>query len=166
MAVWNLDLSPALTARLERIAKFAMTGGIGFVVDVGILTFLTVVFDVNPYLARVFAILVAMTTTWLINRRFTFKVHDKVTDRRDLMAEGGRYGLVAGAAAAINYAAYAATLYLLLKTGLQPEDLLPPASAVVGSGVAMFFSYFGYSRFAFSHADPLPPHGDGSHPSA
>ena len=152
-------LSPGLRARLERILKFAMTGGIGFVVDVGMLTFLTVVLDMDPYLARVFAILVAMTTTWLINRRYTFQVHDKVADHRELIAEGGRYGLVAVGAALVNYAVYAATLYLLLAAGLGPEDALPPAAAVVGSGVAMFFSWYGYSRFAFRHAAPLPPVG-------
>ena len=152
-------LSPGLRARVERILKFAMTGGIGFVVDVGMLTFLTVVLDVDPYLARVFAILVAMTTTWLINRRYTFQVHGKVTGHRALIAEGGRYGLVAVGAALVNYGVYAATLYLLLGAEIGPEDALPPVAAVVGSGVAMFFSWYGYSRFAFRHADPLPPVG-------
>ncbi|TBW39301.1 GtrA family protein [Siculibacillus lacustris] len=134
---------------MERVARFAMTGGIGFVVDVGLLSFLTVVFDVNPYVARVFAILVAMTTTWVINRRYTFKVHDRVTETRDVVAEGGRYGLVAVAAALVNYAVYAATLYSLPEYILGTDDLSPPLAAVVGSGVAMFFSYYGYSRFAF-----------------
>lgn len=150
------SLSPAARERLARILKFAMTGGIGFVVDVGVLTILTVGFDVNPYVARVFAILIAMITTWLINRRYTFKVHDKVTDAKGLVAEGGRYGLVAVGAALVNYATYAATLWVLLAVIAGFEDLMPPLAAVVGSGVAMFFSWFGYSRFAFRHADPLP----------
>ena len=150
--------SPAVAARLERILKFALTGGIGFVVDVGMLTFLTVVPDWDPYTARVAAIAVAMTTTWLINRRFTFKVHDKVTDTRALVAEGGRYASVAIAAALVNYAVYVAALYLLPSPLFGSEDWPPPIAAVIGSGVAMFFSYLGYSRFAFRHADPLPSH--------
>lgn len=152
-------MSPALAARLERVLKFAMTGGIGFVVDVGVLTILTndhVGIDMNAYVARVFAILVAMTATWLINRRYTFKVHGKVTGRRELVAEGGRYGLVAVAAAMVNYGIYALTLYMLPDQIWGSDDLQPPFAAVVGSGVAMFFSYYGYSRFAFRHADPLP----------
>ena len=153
-------VSPATAARLERVIKFAFTGGIGFVVDVGMLTILTAGFGVNPYLARVFAILIAMTVTWLINRRFTFKVHDTVTDARAIAAEGGRYGLVAVSAALINYGAYALTLFLLPRQILGTPDLGPPLSAVVGSGVAMFFSYWGYSRFAFRHARPL--HAPGS----
>jgi len=158
-------LSPALAARLERVLKFAMTGGIGFVVDVGVLTLLTndhFMINMNAYVARVFAILIAMTTTWLINRRFTFKVHDKVTDRRELVAEGGRYGLVAVSAALVNYGVYAATLYSLPDQMFGTDDIQPVIGAVVGSGVAMFFSYYGYSRFAFRHADPLP----GATPSA
>jgi putative flippase GtrA len=90
--------SPRVAARIERVVKFAFTGGIGFVVDVGILTLLAVVFDVNPYVARVGAIAIAMTVTWLINRRFTFKTHDRVTDTRAMAAEGGRYGLEIGRA--------------------------------------------------------------------
>lgn len=142
-------LSPELAERLARILKFAMTGGLGFVVDVGILTFLTVVFDVNPYGARVVAILIAMTTTWLINRTFTFRVADRATDARAVAAEGGRYGLVAVVAALINYAVYAVTLWSLPVEILGTDDFSPPLAAVVGSGVAMFVSYFGYSRFAF-----------------
>lgn len=155
------SLSPGVQARLRRILKFATTGGIGFLIDVGLLTLLTVGFDVNPYVARVFAILVAMVTTWLINRRWTFEVHDKVADRRELVAEGGRYGLVAVSSALVNYGTYAATLYGLILLGTGLHDLMPPAAAVVGSGVAMFVSWFGYSRFAFRHADPLPPLGRG-----
>jgi len=151
--------SPALAARIERVMKFAFTGGIGFVVDVGMLTILNAGFEVNPYIARVFAIMIAMTVTWLINRRFTFGTHDKVTDARGLAAEGGRYGLVAVSAALINYGVYAATLYLMPETLFGSDDLPPPIAAVVGSGVAMFFSYYGYSRFAFRHAAPLPASG-------
>ena len=148
-------VTPASAARLERVIKFAFTGGVGFVVDVGLLTLFTVHFEVDPYVARVFAILIAMTVTWLINRRFTFKVHDRVTETRDLVAEGGRYGLVAVGAALVNYGVYAATLFTMPDVLIGKEDLSPPIAAVVGSGVAMFFSYYGYSRFAFRHAAPL-----------
>ncbi len=151
--------SPAVAARLERLIKFALTGGVGFVVDVGLLTLQTVVFDVNPYLARVFAILIAMTVTWMINRRFTFKTHGKVTEPLAMAAEGGRYGLVAVTAALVNYGVYAATLYVMPAVIVAGENLSPPIAAVVGSCVAMFVSYFGYSRFAFRHAEPQPVSG-------
>lgn len=151
--------SPHVAARIERVTKFAFTGGIGFVVDVGVLSLLTMIFGVNPYLARIGAMGTAMTVTWLINRRFTFKTHDKVTDARGMAAEGGRYGLVAVAAALVNYGVYALTLYLMPHIVFAARDLSPPLAAVVGSGVAMFVSYYGYSRFAFRHAPPLPASG-------
>lgn len=143
--------SPHVAARLERVIKFAFTGGIGFVVDVSILSALTMVFGVNPYLARVGAMGTAMTVTWLINRRFTFKTHDKVTDARGMAAEGGRYGLVAVIAALVNYGVYALTLWSMPQIVWVGRNLSPPMAAVVGSGVAMFVSYYGYSRFAFRH---------------
>ena len=155
------SLSPTLRARLERILKFATTGGIGFVIDVGTLTLLNAGFGVNPYVARVFAIAVAMVSTWLINRRWTWKVHEKTTGARAVVAEGVRYVTVAVGAAVVNYGVYAATLYTLdgLVDGF--DDLLPPVAAVVGTAVAMFVSWFGYSRFAFRHADPLPSRNEG-----
>ncbi|MCE1237799.1 MAG: GtrA family protein [Hyphomicrobiales bacterium] len=155
------SLSPSLRARLERILKFATTGGIGFAVDVGTLTLLNAGFGVNPYVARVFAIAVAMFTTWMINRRWTWKVHDKTTDARAVAAEGVRYVTVAVGAALVNYGIYAATLYTLSGLVQGFDDLLPPVAAVVGTAVAMFVSWFGYSHFAFRHADPLPPLREG-----
>ena len=150
-------LSPALRARLERILKFATTGGICFLIDVGTLTLLVAVFDVNPYVARVFAIAVAMLSTWLINRRWTFEVHGKTKSARAVAAEGARYVAVAVSAALVNYAIYAATLFVLARAVEGFDDLLPAVAAVAGTAVAMFVSWFGYSRFAFRHADPVPP---------
>lgn len=154
------SLSPALRARLERILKFATTGGIGFMIDVGTLTLLNAGFGVNPYLARVFAIAVAMFSTWMINRRWTWKVHGKATDARAVVAEGVRYVAVSVAAALVNYAIYAATLYTLARLVDGWDELLPPVAAVAGTAVAMFVTWFGYSHFAFRHADPLPPLGE------
>lgn len=152
-----IDLSrhfpPELAERLERILKFGMTGGLGFAVDVGLLTLQTAVLEINPYSARVVAIAVAMTTTWLVNRRFTFKVHEHVTDARAVAAEGGRYVLVAVTAALVNYGIYAAALQILPHEILGTDDLSPPIAAVFGTAVAMFVSYFGYSRFAFRVPD-------------
>jgi putative flippase GtrA len=93
----------------------------------------------------------AMTVTWLINRRFTFKTHGTVTDARGMAAEGGRYGLVAVIAALVNYGVYALTLWSMPMIVWAGRNLSPPMAAVVGSGVAMFVSYYGYSRFAFRH---------------
>jgi putative flippase GtrA len=93
----------------------------------------------------------AMTVTWLINRRFTFKTHGTVTDARGMAAEGGRYGLVAIIAALVNYGVYALTLWSMPQIVWAGRNLSPPMAAVVGSGVAMFVSYYGYSRFAFRH---------------
>jgi putative flippase GtrA len=145
--------SPEVARRLERIVKFAVTGGIGFTVDIGLLTLQTAVFDINPYTARLLAIAVAMTTTWLVNRRFTFKVHEQVTDAKAVVAEGGRYVLVAVGAALVNYGIYAGALQVLPHEILGTDDLAPPIAAVFGTLVAMFVSYFGYSRFAFRVPD-------------
>jgi putative flippase GtrA len=141
------------TARLKRYASFAISGGVGFTVDVGMLNVLAVGFGMNAYLARVIAIGCAMMATWQINRRVTFRDRVKRGSARDLASEGGRYIAVALVSAVVNWGVYAATIRAVPVVapwlGNALGELLPTFGAVVGSGVAMLVSYYGYSRFAF-----------------
>ena len=79
----------------------------------------------------------AMAYTWTVNRTFTFGRSD-----RHVASEGVRYGLVGIAAALVNYGVYSLCLLLW-------PPLWPVVAAAFGSGVAMVFSYLGYSRFVF-----------------
>lgn len=131
-----------------RLLAFGFAGLIGFVIDVAVLTALTTYAGLNPFAARVMAIAVAAGCTWFVNRSFTFAPVKRIDG--DLAREGGRYGVVAFAAAAINWCVYSLTLLVL-------PDLPPVIAAVVGSLVAMTFSYQGYSRFAFGRGGAWYP---------
>ncbi|PDS80716.1 GtrA family protein [Rhizobium sp. L43] len=122
---------------MRKLIRFAIAGGIGFLVDAGILSALLNLTPLGPFLARLIAIAFAMAATWAFNRSFTF-------DRsgRSLAAEGFRYGSVGVTAALVNYGLYSALLLSL-------PSLQPLAAMVIASVASMVFSFFGYSRFVF-----------------
>lgn len=121
---------------MKKLLFFAIAGGIGFVVDAGVL-YLLIGAGLDPFTARIFAIAAAMASTFAINRTFTFGASG-----RTIASEGARYGSVGIASALLNYAIYSAAL--LIQPGLSPFVAL-----VLGSGTATAFSYVGYSRFVF-----------------
>ena len=123
-------------ALLARFSRFALVGGLGFIVDAG-LTLSLIAWGVDPFSARVVAIGLAMLVTWRLNRAITFG--QSGTSQR---SEGLRYGSVALFAAALNYATYAALLLLV-------PGLWPLVAVAVATGTSMLVSYIGYSRFAF-----------------
>jgi putative flippase GtrA len=128
-----MDLSAA-----GRFLRFASVGGIGFVVDAGLLTALHDGAGLDPFTARLVSILAAALVTWRLNRRLTFG-----PSPTPQASEGLRYGLVAALHAGLNYGIYALALFAW--------PGLPPTAAVVASTLAaMAFSYLGYSRFVFS----------------
>jgi len=122
---------------MKKLVRFTIAGGIGFLVDAGILAALLHLTPLGPFLARLVAITVAMAVTWAFNRSFTF-------DRsgRSLAAEGFRYGSVGVTAALVNYGLYSALLLSL-------PALQPLAAMVLATCASMILSFFGYSRFVF-----------------
>jgi putative flippase GtrA len=122
---------------MKKLIRFAIAGGVGFIVDAGILALLLHTTPLGPFIARVIAIAAAMFTTWMFNRTFTF-------DRspHSLAAEGFRYGSVGVTSALVNYGLYAALLLSL-------PTLQPLAAMVLATAASMVFSFLGYSRFVF-----------------
>ena len=126
----------------ERVARFALVGGIGFLVDTGLLAVLHDGAGADPFSARLLSTSVAALTTWRLSRTLTFGASPA-----GQAAEGLRYGLVAFLAAALNYGLYAGLLLAL-------PGLHPIGAVVLATLIAMAFSYLGYSRFAFGGSRP------------
>ena len=122
---------------MKKLVRFSIAGGIGFLIDAGMLMLLLHLTPLGPLGARAIAIATAMLATWLLNRSFTFD-----RSRHSLAVEGFRYGSVGLTSALVNYALYAALL------GAIPV-LKPLAALVLASAAATLFSFFGYSRFVF-----------------
>lgn len=125
---------------MTRFLRFGVSGVVGFAVDAGVLMLLTTGFGLNPYLARVPSFLAAATTTWLINRHWTF------ADRRssDRTREWQRYLLAMLGGGLVNYGVYA-----LLVATLEPVARWPVLGVAAGSLAGMVVNYLSSSRWIF-----------------
>lgn len=123
-----------MNPRIARLAKFLAVGGIGFVIDAGLVYLLSQA-GMSPITARIPSILAAILATWTLNRRLTFRVA-----QRPSAGELLRYASVALTSGVLNFGVYS----LLVFNGVTP--LLAVALATVA---LMAFSFFGYKLFAF-----------------
>lgn len=114
-----------------RLVSFGAIGGVGFVVDAGILQGLYLL-GTQPLLARCVSFPAAVTATWLLNRRFTFRDRPQANTRAQYLLYIG--GQIAGAL--INMAAFVATIHYWPATAAKP--LIP---MVLGSALALVFNY-------------------------
>lgn len=114
--------------------RFMLVGGTGFLIDAGI-TYLLVLLEIAPWLARIPAIALAMVYTWTANRYFTYKVNQART-----INEAIRYALVALTMAAINYLIYLALLRY---------DIWPIAAVTIATACQTILSFHAYRRLVF-----------------
>ena len=105
------------------------------------LALLTSFVGLNPIVARLAGIVLAMVAGWLMHRTFTFRVA-----ARPSVPEFLRYAGVAWTAAAVNYALF--VLIVLAFAAIEPLVAL-----VVSSAAAMAFAYFGMRFAAFRQRD-------------
>lgn len=115
----------------RRFWRFGAVGTLGFLVDVAVL------YATAPwagwYAGRVLSFLAAATATWQLNRRWTFA--DAAPSHREGRAAYARYLLTMVAGAAVNYAAYAATI------GLADVLLAPALGVALGSIAGLAFNF-------------------------
>ena len=72
----------------RRFAKFMVVGGIGFLVDAGVLVVAVRYLTPSVYAARALSFTVAVFATWLLNRTFVFATGQ---DERPIAGEYARY---------------------------------------------------------------------------
>jgi putative flippase GtrA len=149
LAMTGPEQAPAARSLVRHGAGFVASGVIALAVDTGVLAGLTRLFALSPLIARLIAISCAMVAGWLCHRRWTFAVK-----ARPSLAEFGRYAAVAWSAAAVNYAIYAAILFVV-------PALAPELAVVLSSVVAMVASYAGMRFGVFANASK--PENGGEH---
>lgn len=124
---------------IGKFARFGVAGGIGFVVDTGILYALIGV--LGPYGARAVSFVAAVFTTWIINRHFAFRAHEK---HLPLWREFGQYFLAMILGGAVNYGVYSV---LVATVPLVAEHVVLGVAA--GTGAGMLVNFFLAQRFVF-----------------
>jgi putative flippase GtrA len=124
---------------MRKYLAFALTGGVGFVVDAGLLYILIHWAGWSPLVGRIASIAAALLVTWQMNRNLTFGKSD-----HSVMREGMRYGAVGAASSLLNYGVFCALVLLI-------PDFPALAALTIASATATLFSWLGYSRLVFGN---------------
>jgi putative flippase GtrA len=139
----SLDSTRQLMARL---LAFGLVGGVGFVVDAGVLQLLFSQWGMSPLGARAISFPLAVTATWILNKHVTFR--DRAPGRSGRGYALYFVGQIMGAL--VNVAVFIVALRIWPQFADRP--LIPLA---FGSAVAMFFNYLWSSLLVFGK----PPAG-------
>ena len=120
------------TVGRSELLRFAIVGGVGFLVDAGVLMALVRGASLDPYSGRVISFVAAATTTWWLNRIFTF------TDAaaHPIARQWASFLAVSIGGALINYGVYVATLQLW-----PLAKLWPVIGVAFGSLAGMAFNF-------------------------
>lgn len=87
----------------QQLLSFSVVGVVGFVVDASVLYLAMHVLGAGLYVGRLLSYLAAATTTWALNRRYTF--HAQRSPHK--AAEWGRFMAANAVGGLVNYTTYA-----------------------------------------------------------
>jgi putative flippase GtrA len=121
------------------LARFAVVGTIGFLVDAGVLHLLVAFGGWSPFAARLVSFPAALTATFVFNRAWTFRAL-----RMSPVLAYGAYGVIQSIGALLNLGVF--YLCLLAVPSLYQR---PVIALAIGSGVAMMFNYYASRRLVF-----------------
>jgi len=147
-----LALPPAVADRLgdERLRllgellRFGVAGAIGFVVDAGVLT-AAIALGLGPWIGRLISFLAAATTTYTVNRLWTF--------RHRAGRAGARQWALFVAVSLVGFTANYGTYALLI--ALSATVAAEPVLGVAAGALAGMASNFALSRrLVFAAAQP------------
>jgi putative flippase GtrA len=125
---------------IRQFIPFCVVGGIGFVIDAGILSLLVHGLGLGPLLSRLVSFPCALTATWYLNRRVTFSHSVSNNPRQEWL----RYALVGVAGNLINF-----VVYVVCIRSSQTMYSYPETALAIASIVALAFNYLGSSRYVF-----------------
>lgn len=119
----------------RQFLRFALVGGIGFGVDVAVL-YLLLGAGAGLIAGRAGSFLAAATSTWQLNRRYTFTGRPGVAGIRATSRQWLRFVLANAVGGAVNVGIYAA---LVTQASLCAE--LPALAVAAGSVAGLVFNY-------------------------
>ena len=126
-----------------QITTFAIIGAAGFVVDGGVLTYLSVGIGVNVYVSRLISFTLASFATWLLNRKYTFRQSSDVPGF-SRGREYSRYVIIQICGALINLGVF--TWLVAANPALRIIPIIPLA---LGAGIALAFNFVGTRMWVF-----------------
>ena len=146
--------SPALRRAVGELLRFGTVGVAGFVVDAAVLT-AGIALGTGPWLGRVVSYLAAATTTFALNRAWTFRAVARPVGRAAAARQWGLFLLVNLVGFACNYGTYAALLASLPVVAAQPV-----LGVAAGSLAGLLGNYLLARRFVFRAGTAAAPARD------
>lgn len=125
----------------SRLLKFAAVGVIGFAVDASVLHVLALEFGADLYTARVASYLCAATTTWWLNRRWTF-----ASRAPGIIQEWARFVSVNLGGGIVNY-----TIYAVLVALSEWFTAHLAVAVAIGSLSGMIVNFKGSEKLVFNN---------------
>lgn len=140
-------LTPLLESRLGRLAvqfgKFGIVGVVGFLVDSAVVYELVFGAGMEFFAARLVSFLAAATTTWALNRAFTFRG----ASREPLHRQWAKFIAANAVGGVVNYS---------VSVGLEAAFLVvethPVLAIAAGSIAGMFFNFAASKHLVFKGA--------------
>lgn len=129
-----------MRAMIFQFLRFGVVGVAGFLVDAGVLTAMLWL-GLGPYVGRVLSYLAAASTTFALNRAWTFR---DASREAPVAAQWGRFVLLNLVGFAANYGTYAA-----LVAGTETVAAYPVLGVAAGSIAGMFLNFGLSRRFVF-----------------
>jgi putative flippase GtrA len=140
-----------IAVRHRELVKFAVVGGITYVVDITLFTLLKLtVLEPKPVTAKVVAVLVATVVSYVLNREWSFRTRGG----RDRRYEASLFFLICGIGLVINATPLWISRYVLdlrvPAVSLLAQEAADFASAnVIGTLLAMAFRWWTFRRYVF-----------------
>jgi putative flippase GtrA len=141
----------AVAIKHRELVKFALVGGIAFVVDTLVFVVLkTTVLEPKPVTAKVIAVLVATIVGYVLNREWSFRTRGG----RERHHEAALYFAISGIGMAINAAPLWISRYVLhlqvpevSRLTMEIADFT--SAQIIGTALAMLFRWWGFRRYVF-----------------
>jgi len=129
----------------RQLLSFAGVGVIGFIADASALYIAMRLLGAGLYSGRLLSYLVAATTTWALNRRYTFRE----LRSENKLAEWGRFLAANAVGGLVNYATYA-----ILVTWVTPVAIYPVLGVAAGSIAGLSVNFLLSRHIVFKGIQP------------
>ncbi|HEY6423602.1 MAG TPA: GtrA family protein [Pseudonocardiaceae bacterium] len=153
-----------IAVRHRELVKFAVVGGISYIVDITLFTLLkTTVLEPKPVTSKIIAVLVATIVSYLLNREWSFRTRGG----RERHLEAALFFAVCGIGLVINATPLWISRYVLdlqvPQVSLLAQEAADFLSAnLIGTLLAMAFRWWAFRRYVFPDENvrrQAPPSG-------
>jgi putative flippase GtrA len=143
-------IGPERSRTLLQFLRFGVVGTVGFVVDTAVL-YAGLALGLGLYGGRAVSYLAAATTTWALNRAWTFRGQGQGQGRAPAMRQWALFVAINLVGFAFNYGTYAA-----LVAGVAFVAQYPVIGVAAGSLAGMLGNFLLSRRFVFGGAARAP----------